>query len=181
MKDDVISRQAAIDAAEKESQADGAYGYMDTKSIVDLLNDLPSIQPEIIRCKDCRYYKTYQSLTAYGSFFRSAVLTIFMLQKMIIAAERKGKPMEAIDVLKYLLAKAESEVPEGHRIVELNVPVDIVREIIDAQPERKTGKWSVYDRHTIPYQFICSECGAYHRAMYDFCPNCGADMRGDAE
>ena len=44
--DDLISRQAAIDAVEKESQVDGAYGYMDTKSIVDLLNDLPSAQPE---------------------------------------------------------------------------------------------------------------------------------------
>lgn len=41
-----ISREVAIDAAEKESQVDGAYGYMDTKSIVDLLNDLPSAQPE---------------------------------------------------------------------------------------------------------------------------------------
>ena len=41
---DLISRKAAIDAVEKESQVDGAYGYMDTKSIVDLLNDLPSAQ-----------------------------------------------------------------------------------------------------------------------------------------
>lgn len=43
---DCISRQAAIDAAERESQVDGAYGYMDTKSIVDMLNDLPSAQPD---------------------------------------------------------------------------------------------------------------------------------------
>lgn len=42
--DDTIRRQAAIDAVEKESQVDGAYGYMDTKSIVDLLMDLPSVQ-----------------------------------------------------------------------------------------------------------------------------------------
>ena len=42
--DDTISRQAAIEAVEKESQVDGAYGYMDTKSIVDLLNDMPSAQ-----------------------------------------------------------------------------------------------------------------------------------------
>ena len=42
--DDLIYRQDAIDAAEKESQVDGAYGYMDTKSIVDLLNDLPSAE-----------------------------------------------------------------------------------------------------------------------------------------
>ena len=45
MHGDVISRQAAIDAVEKESQVDGAYGYMDTKSIIDLLEDLPSAQP----------------------------------------------------------------------------------------------------------------------------------------
>ena len=43
---DLISRQVAIDAAGKESQVDGAYGYMDTKSIVDLLNGLPSAEPE---------------------------------------------------------------------------------------------------------------------------------------
>lgn len=43
---DLISRRKAIEAVEKESQIDGAYGYMDTKSIVDLLNDLPSVQPE---------------------------------------------------------------------------------------------------------------------------------------
>ena len=45
----------AIDAVEKESQIDGAYGYMDTKSIVDLLNDLSSAQPKIVRCKDCKW------------------------------------------------------------------------------------------------------------------------------
>ena len=39
-------RRSAIYAVEKESQVDGAYGYMDTKSIVDLLSDLPSAQPE---------------------------------------------------------------------------------------------------------------------------------------
>lgn len=44
--DDLISRQAAIKEVEKESQVDGAYGYMDTKSIVDLLEDLPSARPE---------------------------------------------------------------------------------------------------------------------------------------
>jgi hypothetical protein len=50
---DTISRQAAIDAVEKESQVDGAYGYMDTKSIADLLNALPSAQPEQHTCVNC--------------------------------------------------------------------------------------------------------------------------------
>lgn len=43
---DLIDRQAAIDALVKESQADGAYGYIDTRSIVNLLNALPSAQHE---------------------------------------------------------------------------------------------------------------------------------------
>ena len=41
---DTISRWAAIDATERESTRLGAYGYMDTKSIIDMLNDLPSAQ-----------------------------------------------------------------------------------------------------------------------------------------
>ena len=41
---DLISRQAAIDAAERESTQEGSYGYMDTKSIIDMLEDLPSAQ-----------------------------------------------------------------------------------------------------------------------------------------
>ena len=51
---DLISRQAAIDAAEKESTRVGAYGYMDTKSIVDMLNDLPTVDPirEVV-CPNC--------------------------------------------------------------------------------------------------------------------------------
>lgn len=94
MKDDTIYRQAAIDAAERESQVDGSYGYMDTKSIVDMLNDLPSAQPE----------------------------------------RKKGKWINAND-----------------------------------------GKWNTVE------VLKCSVCGEMDNRMYrtdNFCPNCGADMRG---
>lgn len=58
--DDLISRQAAIDMVEKESQVDGAYGYMDTKSIVDLLNDLPSAQKNSDIDEAVKYIKSVQ-------------------------------------------------------------------------------------------------------------------------
>ena len=57
--DDLISRQAAIDALVDENIID----HMDTvydselhrckRAIVRILSQLPSAQPEIVRCKDC--------------------------------------------------------------------------------------------------------------------------------
>ena len=48
---DAISRQAAIDALE---DAEDAFGYL-TKDWREVLEQLPPIQPEIVRCKDCKY------------------------------------------------------------------------------------------------------------------------------
>ena len=45
------------------------------------------------------------------------------------------------------------------------------------QPERKKGEWertSFYNDTP-----ICSECYLEGRWDWDFCPNCGADMRGE--
>lgn len=48
-----------------------------------------------------------------------------------------------------------------------------------AEPERKKGKW-IIDRHG---NWACDQCGndPYHCNMenMNFCPNCGADMRGE--
>lgn len=65
----------------------------------------------------------------------------------------------------------------------LNESLDMAIEAL-RQPERKPGKW-VNNIHDIP---ICNQCGymtPYDRAIDDyeygnFCPNCGADMRGVA-
>ena len=68
--DDLISRQAAIDALRDARHrffvADEAGGMGTVKWSEDViyfaaaervLSELPSAQPEIIRCKDCRYYQ----------------------------------------------------------------------------------------------------------------------------
>lgn len=56
---DLISRKAAIDAIRKDMYADKDYmSAMICEGIEDVLNGLPSAQPEIIRCKDCKHYKT---------------------------------------------------------------------------------------------------------------------------
>ena len=58
---DLISRQAAIDALGEKPLAwtEGEYEFglqNQWQSDVDALNGLPSAEPEIIRCKDCKWF-----------------------------------------------------------------------------------------------------------------------------
>ena len=62
----------------------------------------------------------------------------------------------------------------------------VIRETLkDAQPERKTGKWVRVDEK--PYfrkhfdRVCCSACRAEGISKWSFCPNCGADMRGETD
>ena len=50
---DLISRQAAIDACHDYDDGKDAYAY--GYVVEERLQDLPSVQSEIIRCKDCKY------------------------------------------------------------------------------------------------------------------------------
>ena len=45
----LLDEDDIIREVEKESNVDGAYGYMDTKSIIDLVKGLPSAQSDIAR------------------------------------------------------------------------------------------------------------------------------------
>lgn len=56
-----------------------------------------------------------------------------------------------------------------------------IEALTSAQPERKTGEWIECEedwRHQIVW-WRCSECNYNVSAHYNFCPNCGADMRGE--
>ena len=78
-----------------------------------------------------------------------------------------------------------------------NTYIHLVRDIVpSAQPKRKTGKW-VHGREiaremvgdavvAIFYEsWQCSECKCIveeeREPLWNFCPNCGADMRGESE
>lgn len=56
---DYISRQAAIDAAiDAADDWDGGYSLSRRADMIErAINNLPSAQPEIIRCGDCEHYK----------------------------------------------------------------------------------------------------------------------------
>lgn len=57
--DDTISRAAAIEAVRQLVIAGWGtdHGVMDSDVIYETLEELPSAQPEIIRCKDCKWFK----------------------------------------------------------------------------------------------------------------------------
>ena len=50
-----------------------------------------------------------------------------------------------------------------------------------ADPERKKGKWIDKSGGIKDAWNYCSICGEQAIDLYDFCPNCGADMRGEEE
>lgn len=62
---DLISRKAAIDAIEHRLAEPAYYHtgedwYVGMNCAESELYDLPSVEPEIIRCKHCRYYAIAQ-------------------------------------------------------------------------------------------------------------------------
>lgn len=71
MTDDLISRKAAIDALEKilaepEYYHDGEDWYVGVNSAESKIYELPSAQPEIIHCKDCKFYSPMNRETKTG-------------------------------------------------------------------------------------------------------------------
>ena len=83
----------------------------------------------------------------------------------------------AIDVLEERLqANGYSNVA---LVSELNRSIGYLMQLPSAQPERKTGRWIIYDIALFDggVDVKCSECGQCGCAPYwDFCPNCGAKM-----
>ena len=67
--------------------------------------------------------------------------------------------------------------------------VDIGQALNDlpsAQPMRKKGKWKRVSldryKHISNYAYKCTACGEWQTyGTTEFCPRCGADMRGDAD
>ena len=58
--------------------------------------------------------------------------------------------------------------------------VEAIEDLPSAQPERKRGKW-IDDGD--PFMWECGCCG-YRVKRYNntrYCPNCGADMRGEQD
>lgn len=78
---------------------------------------------------------------------------------------------------KYLI-----ELEDGQSFYCIN-PED-VEALPPVTPTRKHGEWEkeVFDlgvKIPVRVAYQCSECGNYFDSEFNFCPHCGADMRGE--
>lgn len=58
---------------------------------------------------------------------------------------------------------------------------DVLFEEIEKPELKKKGKWIDKSGGIEGAWNYCSVCGEQAIDLYDFCPNCGADMRGEQE
>ena len=58
---------------------------------------------------------------------------------------------------------------------------ELVNDLPSVQPIRPKGEWILDKEHSYTFGiYKCSNCQSFGSAKhYHFCPNCGADMRGD--
>ena len=90
------------------------------------------------------------------------------------------KKEQAISVIRdYLISKVDTE--DEHTAFGMAIKAL-------EQPERKKAKWTPEFNGAFKggaYWFSCSECGRIvpevRNGGWNFCPNCGADMRGGEE
>ena len=79
-----------------------------------------------------------------------------------------------------------SEDTREIEIINSNKALEAIEALPSAQPERKKGKWIPQDMNksygristAVYYYPKCSVCG-WSADNTNFCPNCGADMRGE--
>lgn len=73
------------------------------------------------------------------------------------------------------------------------IAIEELEALPSVQPERKKGKW-IYGEHDVAMcdGYRCDNCGFFvpwdyqHKFIdfikdYNYCPSCGADMRGDSD
>ena len=93
-----------------------------------------------------------------------------------IVKDSQGLAKELVNDCISRKAAIDAIFGRSHEIIKMRIG-----NLPSAQPERKKGKWEIYVISMFDGEGCrCSECGLEGVPYWDFCPNCGADMRGDA-
>lgn len=92
---------------------------------------------------------------------------------------------------KLLRHLSDWQMGEAGRSEAVYTTLDNVIEAVNNMPsaERKKGRWirHILKKAKVPWGFDCSECGTWFvigedtAEGYNYCPNCGAEMRGEED
>ena len=87
---------------------------------------------------------------------------------------------DAIDIVTFECGKWEGLAKEITKQIKALAPV---------QPQQMKGRWLPDNNSAYEMRFVCSVCKesevvptigfTKYKPIWDFCPNCGADMRGN--
>ena len=176
--EDTISRKMAIDAIEKN-----AYRHTYLDQIIDIIKALPPAQPE-----------THDKRTETHScdcISRQAAID-YCYQLINVEYEQGSDEMnygqERVNQTETILHHLEN-LPSAQP--DLSGYSDklwkAAYERGKAEAQRKKGKWLPDNNSLYEMRFVCSECHesevvptigfTKYKPIWDFCPNCGADMR----
>lgn len=106
----------------------------------------------------------------------SGIVTYYNVPK---AEPTHGRPIDADALKEYFFRPYSNEESYSN--------IDIAKIIDDAptvQADRPHGVWEYTEATTdndTYSEWVCSECGGSGYELMDFCPWCGADMRGEDE
>ena len=172
---DCISRKAAIDALHMHLMY--RMGTDSNKKRLDeWINNLPSAQPE--PCDDPRA----------DVYYLAEKIGIHRLYALVV--ELRGEPDPCEDAV----SRADVEIEivnllKGVFVEYEDIAKKVAARLPSVTPKRKTGKWIdaviPNDNGGLPVQ-VCDQCNTFFPLAYTggghrFCPNCGADMRGEQD
>lgn len=177
---DCISRQAAVRWVKTECNPYGnpTLDFESGKKVIEHLEQMPSAQPESLACgegelnvPDTNVGDTISRRAAIDALWKA----LFEYEDK---TEKQFQESEDLDVGDWIVHRCfVQNMSDIDRQTILNLP--------SAQPERKKGEWIVEG------EFIdCSVCRRekWSRIPYGdlvrrfrYCPNCGADMRGETD
>jgi hypothetical protein len=200
---DLISRKEAIDICQKrlyetalnnigcELSADDVYSEMAEKRIANWINEVPPVQASTSQTKFKpgdkflleigerrigldEYEIVGTDLYVWGSLLEK--LTLYEPNKDTISRQA------AIDVIEDIeTARLKGEIGMIYAPA-----IKGLRALPPVQPEEKTGEWVVTSEFEDCRYVKCNQCKVtqvfyYNKPLTNFCPNCGADMRGDTK
>ena len=189
---DPIERQDALNVLSHMMDIDGFRdGWAVSRANVEcMLKALPSAQPEITdgqaieHLQESGWMQNHDKQMYEMGLREQLADDSDSYDALLSSAQPERLTDDDFETIRIHLNAYKEKLCNQHRwkeAEEYQRIIDRFMAFASAQPERKTGKWI----HQAKFGRIeCDQCSSVYRNAFtpkNFCPNCGADMRGERE